>query len=811
MGDKFKISDLQSAKLQAEARNVDRYAGNGDDAINKKELKRLQTLLNGNQELKAELDKETADIKKVFGYSGAGKVARTDASATDKKAEAKATAKERADAVKDAYYRYRGIDPVTREQLTDEAGNPVKGMSPKEAYEAVEKEYKGNKEFKKAVKELRKYSIDTEARLVVVDAIDRAEAKKSKDVKREAEAILKAEGNWDKHTKKALNGKNHSWWSNTLHWLSGRQSDMKLIRKAQAAGNVAEERSKLAYTKKDFTDAIGKKSPLFREDAQGHMAIEKLTNVKGEQLVTRNADGTFNISVLSEFISSQIGSDNTLSRQQSKPDAEIEAIRAELRKQGVELSKRDTKQLVEFCGYRVEHKNFARAAYMGTLGAVAAAAGTATALATQGRDIVRGVVKNNNYLELNLKTDTSSINAMLADPEMQKLIGDGVAQVNEISGGVQVIIDQKYSQPYFHVASKHIALNTLKSAAVGAAIGLLAGLLEHGPSEEDVFSTRFECRTYEDFIKYVDARKELTDAQKIALKQVAMKFIVEGDNGRALEIKTQTEERDKNGALVLDANGKPVIKESTSLAWDCEGFKDYLNSQAGYKSNLNRIELYKAIKNAPEPLVVEHKEEQEQQRVEEECEDCVTKEEPGKDFSVKPREVKFRSWQDLVNGYDCLDDKEYNKSINGISLKNRMVKVIQAIDISNVNSEDDLKKIYSIKTIAAFAEDAIRYGFDKAAANHPELPVNKEDYTNVVTATAGLKGNAYVPTLYSEDGKTCEWTKKADAEITRGNGGTSATVTKKGHTINGQPTYWRKCPGGNWEQIDKATFDALQK
>ncbi len=821
MSDKFKISDLQSAKLQAEAKNVDKYAGNSDDAINKKEFKKLQALLNGNQELKAELENETDDIKKVFGYSGSVKAAKTEASEAPQRPYAhvngasaydtKATGKTPGELVKDAYYRYRGIDPVTREPLVDSEGHQYKRMSPKEAYEAVEKDLKGNKEFKKAVKDLRKYSIDTEAKMVVIDAIDRAKAKKSKEVKKEAEAILKAEGNWDKHTKKALNGNGHNWWANALDWVSFKDSDMKLIRKAQAAGNNAAEKATQSYTKKDFTDAIGKRSPLFKEDEQGHMAIEKLTNVQGEQLVTRKDDGTFDITKLSEFISTQIGSDNTLSRQQSKPDAELEAIRAELRKQGIELSKRDTKQLVEFCGYRVEHKNFLRAAYLGTLGGVAAAAGTATALATQGRDIVRGVMDARNYVELNLKMDMNAINSLLNDAEMKKLIENGAAQVNNINGGVQVIVDQQYVQPYFHVASKHIAMNVLKSAAVGAAIGVLAGLLEHGPSEEDIFSTRFECRTYEDFIKYVDARKELTDAQKIALKQVAIKFITEDKNGRPVEIQTQAPKRDAKGALVLDKAGKPIQQETTALAWDCEGFKDYLNKQAGYKSNLNRIELFKAIKDVPASEPVEPAPVPEQNPEQEPCTDCETKKDPGKDFSVQPREVKFRSWQDLVNGYDCLNDKEYNKSINGVSLKNRMVKVIQAIDISNVNSEDDLKKIYSIKTIAAFAEDAIRYGFDRAAANHPDLPVNKNEYTNVVTATAGLKGNAYVPTLYDENGKTCEWTKKADAKVKKG-GTTTATLTKKGHTVNGQPTYWRKCPGSSdWEQIDESTYNALQK
>ena len=165
MGDKFKISDLQSAKLQQEATNIDRYLGNNDGAINKrKEAKKLQALLNGDAELKAELANENDDIKKMFGYTGSAQAQQTQAAAqqapaqqevkeavkadeTEEKKEDKATsAKQKGEEVKEAYYRYRGVDPYTREPLKDEAGNPVKGLSPKEAYEAVEEAYKDNKE-----------------------------------------------------------------------------------------------------------------------------------------------------------------------------------------------------------------------------------------------------------------------------------------------------------------------------------------------------------------------------------------------------------------------------------------------------------------------------------------------------------------------------------------------------------------------------------------------------------------------------------------------------------------------------------------
>ena len=231
-------------------------------------------------------------------------------------------------------------------------------------------------------------------------------------------------------------------------------------------------------------------------------------------------------------------------------------------------------------------------------------------------------------------------------------------------------------------------MNTLKSAAVGAAVGLLAGLLDPGPSEEDIFSTRFECRTYEDFIKYVDARKELTDAQKLALKQVAIKYIMEDENGKPLEYKTESPKRDAKGALVLDENGKPIKEETTSLAWDCEGFKDYLNKNAGYKSNLNRIELFKAVQE------VEVKDAQKQQEVvvteDKDNEEKAAEQQVyiAQDTSVKDidkyKEANKHAWPDLVKMYDCISDKPYKVQV-------RFLKAMQGFKKTDFTYEQIMK------------------------------------------------------------------------------------------------------------------------
>ena len=673
--------------------------------------------------------------------------------------------------------------------------------------------------------------------MVALEALEKSDSADALDRKKDAKAELKREQNWDKHTKAALNGNNHSWISNTLNWMSGRDSQMKKIRKAQAYGVTADKYAEKTYTKDDFKKAIGKRCPLFKEDENGNMVIQKLTNVQGVPLVTVK-DGKYDISVLSEFISTKIGADNTLSRQANKADSELESIRAEFRKQGVELTKRDTRQLVEFCGYHVEYKNYMLGIYDATIGAGTAAAGTAVALFTQGKEIIQGNYPNKNHLELNLRFNNLvgiDLEAFKNDETIKKLIEDKQLVMNETAGGIQIIIDQEDPQGFMHTASKHIGLNILKSAAVGAGIGLLKSMLEPGPSEKNVFSRDFECRTYEDFIKWVDARKELRDEEKMALKQVAINYIVSVKDEKGVE-RPLTEmvnlpKRDEKGQLVLDNNGQPIVENKPQMVWRCDAFKDYLNRIAGYSSNLNHVEFMNGKTEAKnERTVVEINNNNDDDDdgnddiddgngggEDDVCPDCETKIDTEL-LRQNIRTTKFNKWDDLVNGYDCLKKSAYNKAVKlggtkkYVRLNNRMMKVVQAMNTNIITTEEQANKFYNIKTIAEFTEDAIKYGINKAIQMHPDFPINKEEYLNLLNAGAGVKGNVYVPDLYDPDNDdTCSWTE-TKTKVTNKKGKGSTSVSTKTGVKNGKTTYFKKCHGETeWVPISKEEYDALQK
>ena len=833
---KFDISQLKSQVLQGLAYGIDSDSRKKyhDGKIDEKELEKLQKLLNGTPRLAVEVENETDDVKALFGYASPSSASQAANKGTDVVAAAEEAAKkdESKDAssvvadskpaegesktnktpyetVVDKYYEYRGIDMITRE--------PVEGaqeMSPQAAYEAVEKDFKGDKTYKKALKNLRKYSIDTESKLVVMDAIAQSDATKSKDVKKDAKEILEQKFGkdgklTDKHLKKALNGKGHSFWANTFNWLSGRDSGMKKYRKAQAYGNRAENIAAEPQTKEAMTKAIGKRSPLFTVGEDGLMAIEKLeypyvnADEKGNRpkLVVQK-DGKYDISKLSEFISKQIGADNKMSRQENDADSELESIRTEFRKQGLNLTKRDTKQLVEFCGYKVEGKNLIKTVVDGTIGAGAGALGTSVALFTQAPQIFSSAPKNHVTFDLDFKfVGKTAIESLQFDEEFKKkYVETGVASIVETATGIKIHIDHTEVHPFTEIAKKHIGLNALKAAGIGALTGIAAGLLEYGPSEKNVFSTRFKTEsrsdcdepeykmTYDEFCGYVDARKELNDLQKLALKQIAYAYIE--DDG----------------------------------SWDGKSFKDYLNEKAGYDSNLNEIELLKAVQDAPEclkqkkpskpdpaPNPTPQQNNPPQPPQGDNCPECQ-----AKPFKAQPKEVKFRSWPDLVNGYSCLS--KYNKSIkvrNGyVSLNNRMVKVIQAMDISNVKTPAEFEKFYNIETIAAFAKEAILHGLNSAKKKYPEFPINDETYNNVVHKwKSGVIGNVVIPDLYDpkapegDDGK-CSWNKQKDVPLAppsgKGNGGRLAKQTKEG--------YIKSCDNGKtWEPCTKEEYEAINK
>ncbi len=759
---KFDISKLQSQDLRTVAESVDE--GNTHDGkIDDQELQTLQQLLNGSRVLAAEVEKETDDIKALLGYSSSASAAQAkkdnnavtpatveavedddeddDASsvvADSKPAEGESkTNKTPYETVIEKYYQYRGIDMISRE--------PVEGaqeMSPQAAYEAVEKDFKGDKTYKKALKNLRKYSIDTESKLVVMEAIAKSDATKSKDVKKDAKEILEEKFGkdgklTDKHLKKALNGKGHSFWANAFNWLSGRDSGMKKYRKAQAYGNRAENKAVEPQTKEAMTKAIGKRSPLFKTDASGKMMIENLVDPRypeGGPLVIKNGD-KYDISKLVAFVGKYVGADNTLSRQENGADSELVTLQSAFNENGLELSKRDTKQLVEFCGYKVEGKNFVKTVFDGTIGAGAGALGTSVALFTQAPQIFSSAPKSHVTFDLDFKFVGSGLNELIVDEKFQKLIDSGAASMVKTASNVKIHIDHTEVAPFTEIAKKHIGLNALKAAGIGALTGIAAGLLEYGPSEKNVLNLNFEylttdkclktlhTMTYKEFASYVDARTDLKgkDVIKQALKQLALLF---------------NEEK----------------------GWNGTAFKAYLAQKAGNSSNLNEIELLKAVQDAPECLKEKPVEKKKDDKIDDkkddkkdddDCPTCPPKT-GDKPIVIPPHKWDREggeSWVEIVKAkYPCLFEELQKAGISPWD-KNGAIKVMQralATDENGVFHKDKFKGIIrgDIPAHLDFPDTIeIEVNGKKITCKYEDNPVKKKSQKELQGKGGSIKSN----------------------------------------------------------------------
>ena len=117
-------------------------------------------------------------------------------------------------------------------------------------------------------------------------------------VQDKAEDILKANGQWDKYTKKALLG-DRNVFKRFKSFLTGYKGDGRIASDNQGRWNKVEH--KKTQTTQEIMDSLGNKTELF-------------VALRESGLITQNADGTWDLSQLSEEIGKQVGADAKLNR-----------------------------------------------------------------------------------------------------------------------------------------------------------------------------------------------------------------------------------------------------------------------------------------------------------------------------------------------------------------------------------------------------------------------------------------------------------------------------------------------------------------
>ena len=689
MGNEIKISDL-TEKLQALAKKADQDSvdGNRNDKLDSEsELSIFRGYVNDAEAknlLKAD-DKE--NLKSIMGYAP---VARSIDDVV-----AKAQGKTNTAVVQDSA---SAVTTGTRTPMVA-FKEYSKTMGPRAAYKKVKEEFEDQKEFKKDVKEVKKYAKEVTRQQNAMRAIDKAEAEfrakgeydvSQRKIRARAKEILAEQngGKIDKWDRGAVNGSN-----NLISRLTFKNSGMKGYAEGASDALSAEGAVKKTYTFSQLQDKLGKNHPYLQMVDDGHG--NQVTLLEKANLIVKKDDETYSIANLSREIKDRVGSDNRLSRQKNTQISELESIKTKIRgfvegatNQRITMSDSETKRLIhDLCGYGIEHKNYREAIAQGIFGGALAGGAAGLALLMQGKDIVRGTVTNNNKLDVFIKLDqyTSMGNISFGDTNLDSLVASGQATTETVGDVVHINIDQKYAQPFYHEASKHIWKNIGKAAAIGGAIALLEALTHYGKSEDQSIpnlpgicdetktnskdektQTMFNMENYNEFIEYLRRDTVMGNPENTLLME-AMETLL---------------------AYYTDFDKKPP-----RLAY--QNFKDDLNKYAGKTSNLNVTELLRAIKEVQAKSKEELQDPRCEQEVSEEgCYNLQKKVEPKKepdkaaDVATIDHAAKY-GWTNLGRLYECFDDMN-DKQVW------RAMQVIQAIDPDKVGGkyrEDQIRDI----------------------------------------------------------------------------------------------------------------------
>lgn len=570
--------------------------------------------------------------------------------------------------------------------------------------------------FKSKMSKFESSYIMPEARETAREAVYESDSKSSKQVKKDAKATLKEEGDYNKYTKKALRGEN-----GFKEWVSGEDSDMKVARKNHATYNNVMEIRENGLSEDAIIDAIDERSTFGSKITFG-LFFKKKTNLfealKNSGLIVDKGDGTYDVKALSELIGLHVGDNYKLDRQSAEFKALAEktkttsalAAATELKN----LTPQEAKMLVEMCGYRVEGKDWGKAILGATVGALVSGLGGAAGAATNKRPVIDTVITNSNHLELNLKVTGPALDEIASQFE-----GIEGATMNLIEGGIQIIVDQKNVVPLFWKASRHILATGLKSSIIGAAAGLIAGLKDS--PEKPITSTQFECTSIEEYEKVLanEVKQNAVDPKyKDALMMIAATFIKEDENGNKY--------------------------------WDCDGYKMFLNQAAGNGGILNREELLGALERLKREETIEDVDDGGEETVV--CENCdATKGKENDTYAdvkiptIKKSEAK--TWAaSAATFYPCL------VQAYGPGRAAQLLKAAQAVTDGDYSAERLLKLVrMSVTDIRKMDEIE---GFDKEYYIGLRLAEDLPDNVFVPDSIAGCdkKQNVKVGKVEIEQG-----------------------------------------------------------
>ena len=321
-------------------------------------------------------------------------------------------------------------------------------------------------EYVDAYKLFNNGEIAKQSRLLLANVItgkttpDEVEGNK---IYKEAKKWLKENGYWDVNVKQAARKQK---FGKTYSDIEGLERNVAL--------NTIKTREELE--KALGNDAAGKIEALTR--AKVTLLDEYGNTIKDDNgkdvyynLITKREDGSYDLSILSRYIRQQVGSDNTYNKHKHNVNSEHgyleRGINGAITGDAYDLTDKEIKKLVTLCGFDKDGNYSLKAATIGALCGLSD--GLTAGLATLSNDPQSFLILPPEMPDIEI-TNNININQILQEAGLDITV--------ELTGSVKTIIKNIFAdvEPFLLVAPKLIVDNAVKSAVLGAALGLLAGL-----------------------------------------------------------------------------------------------------------------------------------------------------------------------------------------------------------------------------------------------------------------------------------------------------------------------------------------------
>lgn len=376
-----------------------------------------------------------------------------------------------------------------------------------------------------AYKNFNNGEIAKQARILLANVINgktNPEEVEGSKIHKEAKEWLKAQGLWDKNVAKA----------NRKHRFGRKTSNAEGIDRNIALNTIKshDELKKVFGSNADAKIKALMDTQVALTDDLGQTIVDENGEPVMFNLVTIREDGYYDLTNLSRIAGQQAGADNTFNKHKHDVNSEYgyleRALNGAIIGQGLDLSDKEIQDLVKAMGYPEKG-----AIYNFLKGLAGAAAGALAHGATAG--VATWSNPYQTYLDcppemedIKIQLDLKKI---LGENAYQEWIENGYNISAETSGYVEILIKDLLAneKAFTVILPKLIKETAIKSALLGAVLGLLAGFQEY--EEKPAVPLKVEQTNLKDYSETLKASKETAKYAPLLTSLALVKGFVSED------------------------------------------------------------------------------------------------------------------------------------------------------------------------------------------------------------------------------------------------------------------------------------------